>query len=220
MLNLDQVKKDPQVKELIKQTEIAMGAIGYTEHGLPHANLVASRARAVAKKIGLSSREEELAAISGFCHDMGNFMSREYHNYFGSLLFHQIFNEKFKPKEMFQIVQAISNHDKAEMNFTNKISAILVLADKSDVRRSRVMIKSVKEIKNDIHNRVNFATKESILKVNKKKKTITLMLSIDSKSVPVMEYFEIFTKRMVYCRQAAKYLNYHFGLIINKFKLL
>ncbi len=220
MLKLNQIKKDPQVKELIKQTEIAMGAIGYTEHGLPHANLVASRARDIAKKIGLSSREEELAAISGFCHDMGNFMSRDYHNYFGSLLFHQIFNEKFEPKEMFQIMQAISNHDKAEMNFTNKVSAILVLADKSDVRRSRVMIKNVKEIENDIHNRVNFATKESVLKVNKNKKTITLTLSINSKSVPVMEYFEIFTNRMVYCRQAAKYLNYHFGLVINNFKLL
>ena len=220
MFTLNQVKNNSQVLEFIRQTEIRMRVLRYSEHGLRHANLVSDRAREIAKEITLTDREQEMCAIAGFCHDMGNFMSREYHNYFGSLLFHQIFNEKFEPKEMFKIVQAISNHDKAEMNFTNKISAILVLADKSDVRRSRVMIKSVKEIKNDIHNRVNFATKESVLKVNKKKKTITLMLSIDSKSVPVMEYFEIFTKRMVYCRQAAKYLNYHFGLIINNFKLL
>lgn len=221
MTGLLDVKKHPQISEFISQTEKALTLLEYTDHGFRHANLVARRARIIAKEIGLGKREGELAAIAGFCHDMGNFLSRTYHNYIGALLFHQIFNKDFVPKELTWIMQGISNHDKgAEMKLSNAISAVLVLADKSDVHRSRVTTKSLEKIKTDVHDRVNFATKKSYFKFNSEKKEITLILKIDTNFVPVMEYFEIFTARMTYCRRAAKYLNYNFGLVINDFKLL
>lgn len=219
-MTLSQVKKHPQILEFIKQTEIALAALSYTDHGFRHSNLVADRARTIASEIGLSQKEGELAAIAGFCHDMGNFLSRTYHNYLAPLLFHQVFQKDFNPKELAVIMQAIANHDKEEMNFTNSVSAVLVLADKSDVHRSRVLNKVLEEIKTDIHDRVNYATKDSHLKIDKKKKRITLTLKIDTNFVPIVEYFEIFTERMVFCRKAAQYLGYSFGLVINNFKLL
>ncbi len=220
MISLSQIKKNPQVLEFIKQSDAALAAAGYTEHSLSHAKIVASRARTIAQEIGFSKQKQELSAIAGFCHDMGNFLSRSHHHYFGALLFYQIFNQDFTPEELTIIMNAISNHDKDEMNFSNTVAAIVVLADKTDVRRSRVTNKKPKKIKEDIHDRVNFATKISRVKINKKKKIITLILKIDSNFVPIIEYFEIFTDRMVYCRKAAKFLGYKFGLIINNFKLL
>ncbi len=222
MITLSQVKKNPQVIEFLKHTESALALLFYTDHGLRHLNLVADRARSIAKEIGLSEKEQELSAIAGFCHDMANFLSRTYHNYFGALLFHQIFQNDFKAGEMAEIMEAISNHDKRieDVNFSNPISAIVVLADKSDVHRSRVIEKSLEKIKLDIHNRVNYATIDSHLKIDKNKKKIVLTLKIDTNFVPIMEYFEIFTARMVFCRKAAQALGYNFGLVINNFKLL
>jgi len=220
MISLDQIKKNKQVLEFIKQSDESLIAAGYTEHSLSHAKIVSTRAMEIAKEVGFSKEQQELSAVAGFCHDMGNFLSRSHHHYFGALLFHQIFNQDFTPEELAIIMNAISNHDKDEMNFSNIITAVLVLADKTDVRRSRVVNKKPKEIKEDIHDRVNFATKMSKVKINKKKKLITLILKIDTGFVPIIEYFEIFTDRMVYCRKAAKFLGYKFGLIINNFKLL
>ncbi|MBZ9577710.1 HD domain-containing protein [Patescibacteria group bacterium] len=222
MITLAQVKKNPQILEFIKGTENVLAALSYTDHGFRHADLVADRARTIAKEIGLSGEEGELAAIAGFCHDMGNFLSRTYHNYFGALLFSQVFKDKFEPKELVTIMQAIANHDKKieDVSFASPISAIVVLADKSDVHRSRVSARVMEEIKSDIHDRVNYATKLSRLKIDKNKKRITLTLRIDTNFVPIVEYFEIFTDRMVFCRKAAEYLGYDFGLIINKFRLL
>ncbi|MFH1643409.1 MAG: HD domain-containing protein [Patescibacteria group bacterium] len=218
MLNLKEVKKNPQIQEFIKQTEKSLKAAGYTEHGFVHAELVAARARDIAKGIGLSEKEQELSAITGFCHDMASFLSRENHHYFGGLLFHQVFQNEFDPKDISQIMRAISMHDRDEMELYNPISAVVILADKSDVRRSRVTVKKKDKIRSDIHDRVNYATKSSKIHVNKNK--ITLTLKIDTKTVPIMDYFEIFTYRMVYCREAARFLGYRFELIINNFKLL
>ena len=220
MITLGDVKKNQQILEFINQTEEAMTALSYTNHGPRHSNIVADRAMQIAKNIGLSERECELAGIAGFCHDMGNFLTRTYHHFFGATLFSQVFYNKFEPKELAMIMQAISNHDKEEMNFTHNISAILVLADKSDVDRSRVTSTDMEHIKTDIHDRVNYAARESMLKVDKEKKRITLTLKIDTNFCPVMEYFEIFTDRMVFCRKAAQFLGYDFGLVINKFRLL
>lgn len=219
-MNLNDIKKDPQVLNFIGQTEESLAALSYTDHGLRHTNIVAERSMKIAKDIGLTPREIELAGIAGFCHDMGNFMTRTYHHYYAALLFHQIFQKDFIPAEMSTIMQAISNHDKEEMNFTNKISAVLVLADKSDVDRSRVTEKRMEDIKSDIHDRVNYATTESRLKLDKNKKRITLYLKIDTNFVPIMEYFEIFTERMMFCRTAAEFLGYKFGIVINKSRLL
>lgn len=220
MLTFEQVKKNPQILEFLEQTRIAIKAIGYNEHDFRHANLVAQRSRQLAKEVGLSSRGQELAAIAGFCHDIGIFFGRSQHHYWGALLFHQIFQSDFSPRELSWITQAIANHDKEEMKITNPISALVILADKSDVHRSRAFIQDSKRMKEDIHNRVCYAVTKSDLKVNKKKKRITLTLMIDIKFVPIIEYFEIFTERMTYCRQAANYLGYKFKLIINNFKLL
>lgn len=220
MITLKDVKNNPQVLEFINQTEETMQALSYTNHGLRHSNIVAGRAIQIAKNIGLDNREGELAGIAGFCHDMGNFLTRTYHHFFGATLFSQVFYNQFKPRELAMIMQAIANHDKEEMNFTHAISAILVLADKSDVDRSRVTSKDLEHIKTDIHDRVNYAARESMLKVEKGKKRITLTLKIDTNFCPVIEYFEIFTERMVFCRKAAQFLGYDFGLVINKFRLL
>jgi len=220
MMTFEQVKKNPQVLEFIEQTKIAIEAIGYNEHDFRHANLVSQRSRRLAKEIGLSPRGQELAAIAGFCHDMGIFLGRSQHHYWGALLFHQIFQREFPPREMAWIIQAIANHDKYEMKITNPISAVVILADKSDVHRSRAFTQNSKQMKNDIHNRVCYAATKSDLKVDKKKKQVILTLAIDAQFVPIIEYFEIFTERMTYCRQAANYLGYKFKLIINNFKLL
>lgn len=220
MINLSQVKSNPQIIEFIKQTEIALAALSYTDHGLRHCNLVSDRARTIADSIGLPKRKAELAAIAAFCHDMGNFLSRTFHNYLAPLLFQQVFYNQFSPEEMTEVMQAIANHDKEEMSLTNAISAIVVLADKSDVHRSRVLVKNIDQINTDIHDRVNYATKESHIKIDKTKKRITLTLKIDTGVVQIMEYFEIFTERMVFCRKAAEFLGYDFGLVINNFKLL
>ena len=220
MITLNQVKKNPQVLEFINQTEKILADLSFTDHGLRHANLVSKRAGKIAKAVGLSDREIELASIAGFCHDMGNFISRSYHNYFASLLFHQVFQDETDPKELVTIMQAISNHDKRkeDMAFGTPVSAVAVLADKSDVHRSRVIAKTMKEVRGDIHDRVNYATKSSDLSVKGKK--IILTLKIDTKFVSIMEYFEIFTSRMVFCRKAAEYLGYNFSLMINDFRLL
>jgi len=222
MITLTEVKKNPQILEFIKQTEKVLFALSFTDHGFRHANLVANRARTIAKEIGLTKREEELSAIAGFCHDMANFISRTYHNYFAAMLFHQVFQDNFGAKEITNVMQALANHDKEieDISFVNPISAIVILADKSDVDRSRVTVKTLEEIKADIHDRVNYATRMSRLKIDKTKKRITLTLRIDTNFVSIIEYFEIFTKRMVFCREAAEYLGYNFGLVINKFKLL
>lgn len=222
MITLKDVKENLQVLSFIKQTEQTLAALSYTDHGLRHLNLVAGRARSIAKTMGLSEREQELSAIAAFCHDMGNFLSRSHHNYFAALLFCQIFKDSFESDEMAVVMQAISNHDKQQedMNFISKMAAIVVLADKSDVHRSRVTETSLDNIKSDIHDRVNYATTESDLKIDKEKKNITLKLKIDTNFVPIMEYFEIFTERMVFCRKAAEFLGYKFGIVINKVRLL
>ena len=220
MITLSDVKKNPQVLEFINQTEAAMEALRFTNHGLRHSNIVADRCMELAKDMGLDARDGELAAIAGFCHDMGNFLTRAFHHFFGAQLFSQIFMGTCDPKELAIIMQAISNHDKDEMNFVNVVSALLVLADKSDVHRNRVAKQTMEETKADIHDRVNYATTDSSIKVDKAKKKITLTLKIDTNFCPIMEYFEIFTERMVFCRKAAQFLGYDFGLVINSFRLL
>lgn len=220
LITLEYIKKHPQVLKAIEESDRAMDALGYTDHGLRHLNLTADRARDIARSISLSEREAELAAIAGFCHDFGNFMGRTQHHYWSALLFHQIFQNDFPADELIQVVQAIANHDKTEMKFSNNISAVLVMADKSDVHRSRVRHENIEIIKQDIHDRVNYAVTYSSVKVRKKSKQINLTLFIDTKFVPIVEYFEIFVERMGYCRKAADYLGFRFGLFINNFKLL
>ncbi|MGE4554516.1 MAG: HD domain-containing protein [Candidatus Paceibacterota bacterium] len=210
----------PHIQEFIKLSEETLKANGYTNHGLTHCQFVAERAQKLAQDLKLSKREQELSYIAGYCHDMGNFLNRKLHHLLGALLFYDLFKNKIKVKDLMTIVQAIAFHDKKEMNFINPVSAILVIADKSDVRRERVYKTSLELIKKDIHDRVNYATYSSQLKTDPQRKEITLLLKIDTNFVSLIEYFEIFTQRMIYCRKAAKYLNCQFHLIINDIKFI
>lgn len=220
MSNFEKVKNNPLVLAFIERSREVLKAQSFTEHGLEHSKLVSERAVEIAKEVGFSEKEQELSAIVGFVHDFGNFLDRRFHDSLGALLFQNIFPNEFSPSELSLIMEAIASHDDFEKEFANPISAILSLADKSDVRRSRVMVIDKEKIKEDVHDRVNYAVTSNYLKINKEKKIITLILTIDTRFVQVMEYFEIFTRRMVQCQKAAKYLGYKFGLIINKFKLL
>lgn len=220
MLTLRGVQEHASILQFIKESDLSLASLGYTDHGLRHVNLVSERAQGLASEIGRGEREAELAAMAGFCHDMGNFMGRTQHHYWGALLFHQTFRDQMEPEELAMVVQAIANHDKEEMKFTHAVGALLVLADKSDVHRSRVRVQSAEEIITDVHDRVNYATLDSDLKVHHDTKRITLTLQIDTDFAPVLEYFEIFTERMSYCRRAATHLGYQFGLLINGFTLV
>jgi len=219
-LTLDLVKKNPAVNVFIKQTEKYLDALGYTDHGFRHVNIVADRARSLAAQIGLSAKDGELSAMAAYCHDMGNFLGRSQHHYQAAVLFSQIFMDQCdSPEDIAVVMQAIVSHDKDELKLVNKVSAILILADKSDVNRTRVKGKALDKIKHDIHDRVNYSVTKSDLRVNRAKKEISLALKIDTKITDPVEYFEIFIDRMTFCRQAAQYLGYKFVLIINNFKL-
>ena len=220
MLKLETIKNNPLVEEFLKASRETLKLRNYTDHGAEHAEIVSREALRIAKTIGLSKEDRQLASIAGYLHDSANFLSRAYHNYFGALIFFQLFGSHFSPHQNEVIMQAIAQHDDVLARYCNPISAVVTLADKSDVRRSRVIVKDMNVIKEDIHNRVNYAVTENKLKINNKKKLIVLALRIDTNFVPVMEYFEIFTDRMNQCSTAAKYLHYKFGLIINKFRLL
>ncbi|MFA5022448.1 MAG: HD domain-containing protein [Patescibacteria group bacterium] len=222
-LTLDLVKQNPKIKDFVNQTERYLNALGYTDHGTRHINIVADRAKSLAHKLGLSEREQELASIAGYCHDMGNFLGRTQHHYWASFLFSQVFlNEVDNPNDVSTIIQAIVSHDKDELKIVNKVTAVLILADKSDVHRSRVKNHKMRQNdpQEDIHDRVNYAVIDNDLIVDPKKKIITLRMQLDTKFSAPLEYFEIFTERMAFCRIAAEYLSYKFGLEINNFKLL
>ncbi|PKM91352.1 phosphohydrolase [Candidatus Falkowbacteria bacterium HGW-Falkowbacteria-1] len=223
MLTLNEVKNHPGIKACIKKTEQYLDYLGYTDHGPRHINVVSDRAKSLAKNIGLSEREQELTAIAGYCHDMGNFLQRTDHCYTGAILFSQFFINDYKDSkdvsDILEIMQAIANHDEHKFEIINKIGAILVLADKSDVHRNRVKNKTPENIKKDIHDRVNYSVMDSVFKINKQKKEIILKLTIDTEITGVMEYFEIFNERMIFCRKAAEFLDCHFVLVINNFKL-
>jgi len=219
MLTLEEIKQHPGIKECIKKSEYYLNQLGFTDHGPRHINVVSDRAKSLAKNIGLSKREQELSAIAGYCHDMGNFLQRSEHCFAGAMLFSQFFSQDDNLPEVLEIVQAINDHDEEKHEIVGSIGAVLVLADKSDVHRSRVRDTSPQNIKNDIHDRVNYSVIDSTFKVNKLKKEIVLRLKIDLKITGAMEYFEIFNDRMIFCRKAATFLGYKFVLVINNFKL-
>jgi uncharacterized protein len=218
-LKLSQIKDDRRIKTFISQTDKYLDALGYTDHGPRHINIVSERARALAKSVGLSIGDQELAAIAGYCHDMGNFLGRDQHHYWAALLFSQCYLAEGDPLEVATIAQAIVSHDKNDLKIVNKVTAVLILADKSDVHRSRVKTKGKKSLANDVHDRVNASVVDNDFSVNKPKKEIVLKLKVDTKVTDPLEYFEIFIDRMSFCRLAAGYLGYRFVLMINNFRL-
>lgn len=203
----------------MRQANEHLGAEGYTEHGFRHAALVSSISRQVLSRLGYVQRDCELAAIAGYLHDIGNVVSRTEHGRSGALLAAPLlFGLGMDPGEVATVIGAIGNHEDEEGQAVNAVAAALILADKSDVHRSRVRNPDLAKF--DIHDRVNYAVGRSFLNVDPSRHTITLELTIDVSLVPVMEYFEIFLTRMVMCRRAAEFLSTRFGLVINKTTLL
>lgn len=219
-LTLKQVKGDARINSFIDQTDKYISALGYTDHGRRHSDIVSDRSKKIARKIKLSEHEQEIAAIAGWCHDMGNFLGRTQHHYWGAMLFSQCYiNQADNPEDVAKIAQAIVSHDKDDLKIVDKVTACLIIADKSDVHRNRVTNKNMKSIKEDIHDRVNYAVTDNHLSIDHKKKTIVLSLTLDTKFTSIMDYFSIFVERMNYCQKAAEYLKYEFHLKINNTKL-
>jgi hypothetical protein len=219
MITLEEVKKNPLVDAYISRADKNLEVVGYTEHGRRHSSLVAKSARMILDELGLPRREAELSAIAGYLHDIGNVFNRLDHAMTGAVLAHTLLlGMGMEPDEITQIVSAIGNHDEGSCDPVSNIASGLIIADKSDVHRSRVRNPAM--IKFDIHDRVNYAVESSKLQVNREKRLITLDLIIDTKISSVVEYFEIFLSRMLFCRRAANFLECEFSLVANGNHLL
>jgi metal-dependent HD superfamily phosphatase/phosphodiesterase len=216
---LDAVKRDAEVIAFIEKANEYTGAIGYTEHGARHANLVGNIAYNILRRLGKDEREAQLAAIAGYLHDIGNLVGRMSHQYTGAVLAARTLARLgMDPTEQAIVMGAIGNHEEPHGEPVSSVGAAVILSDKSDVHRSRV--RNPDPTTFDIHDRVNYAVEHSFLRVDEKNKTITLELTIDTELSQVMEYFEIFLSRMVMCRRAAAFLGCSFKLQINGVKLL
>lgn len=216
---LEDVKSNELVDSFIQAANDYLGAIGYTEHGYRHVSLVGSIARNILIQLKYPKRFQELAAIAGYLHDIGNVVNRQDHGQSASLIALDLLRFLgLTPDEIALIVSAIGNHEEEVGDPVNPVAAALILADKSDVHKTRVRNPSMISV--DIHDRVNYAVNRSFLKVDRGKKLISLSLDIDTKISQVIEYFEIFMSRMTMCRRAAKFLDCKFELIINERKLL
>ncbi|MEW6771634.1 MAG: HD domain-containing protein [Bacillota bacterium] len=219
MVTLQDVKKNVVIETFIKKGNQFLGEMGFTEHSFRHVNLVASIARNILERLGFSAREAELGAIAGYLHDIGNVMSRNNHGVSGAIIAYQVLTDMgMPPEEVATVISAIANHEEEYGHPVNNVAAALILADKSDVHRSRVRNPNLATF--DIHDRVNYAAEHSFLWVNEERRLITLELTIDIEICPVMEYFEIFLSRMALCRRAANFLKADFELMINGAKLL
>ena len=219
MINLPQVKAHPAVKTFIKLADESLGVLGYTEHGFRHAKIVSRDARKLLKGLDYDNREPERAAIAGYLHDLGNFISRQGHPQTGAAISYQILSELGMPlRDIGIVLGAIGNHEEGIGQPVSPEGAALILADKADVHRSRVRNKDMETF--DIHDRVNFAAESSALSVDATRRTLTLELTIDTKISKIMEYFEIFLERMAMCRRAAEFLDCQFRLVINGSELL
>lgn len=220
MLTYEDIRQNEQIGALIEAGNDALGAMGFTDHGYAHAGMAAHTAGGILETLGYDERTCELARIAGYMHDIGNAINRQNHALTGATLSFSILSSlQMEPSEIAAIITAIGNHDEHAANAVSPLSAALLLADKSDVRRSRVRCKP-EDISFDIHDRVNYAVVDSNLIIDKEQGVITLKLTIDTAICPVMDYFEIFLTRMILCRNAAAYLQQQFELIINDTRML
>lgn len=219
MSDYEQIKNNPEVLALLTKGNENLGVLGFTDHSQAHCALVAERAAYILRKLGFSEHEEELAKIAGLLHDIGNAINRTHHAEFGALLANDILKEIRLPMEdRIIIISAIGNHDESTGGAKDPVSAALVLADKTDVRRNRVRPKEKEKF--DIHDRVNYAVTGSSLKVDAVEHKIALNLQIDESICTMYEYFDIFLGRMMMCRGAAEMLDAKFRLTVNGGKVL
>ena len=219
MLTYEQITKSDAIKTYIVRADESLAALGFTEHSFAHVVHVAEMAGYILQTLGYDDRTIELAKIAGYLHDIGNLVNRKDHSQSGAVMAWSILNDMgCDPGEMATIVTAIGNHDEGTGVPVNAVAAAMILADKADVRRSRVRNTDISTF--DIHDRVNYSVKKSALKINEDKSIVKLKLTVDTKFGSVMDYFEIFLGRMVLCRKAAEKLGLQFKLIINEQQLI
>ncbi len=216
----EKIKKDERIKTYIKYADESLAALGYTEHSFAHVGKVADSTGYILETLGYSEREIDLGKTAGYLHDIGNIVNRVDHGQSSAIMAFRLLEEYSVPAEdVAIIVSAIGNHDEGTGVPISPIAAALILADKSDVRRTRVRAVENSD-KLDIHDRVNYSVKESTLKINEAKTIIKLKLTVDTRYGSVMDYFEIFLSRMILCRKAAERLGLQFKLIINEQQLI
>ena len=214
MLTFQEVKKNEAIRTYIQRADESLIALGYTEHSFAHVTQVAERAGYILETLGYPARTVELAKIAGFLHDIGNLVNRVDHSQSGAVMAFRILdNLNCDPAEIATIVTAIGNHDEGTGIPTSSVAAALILADKCDVRRSRVRNQDISMF--DIHDRVNYSVKNAELTINQEVTQILLDLTVDTEYGSVMDYFEIFMGRMILCRKAAEKLGLQFKLKIN-----
>ena len=213
-LTFEALRENPRARSYVRMADAALEQIGYTEHGERHVGLVARISYNVLKRLGHPERECELASIAGYLHDIGNAVNRDHHAQTGGAMAMQILTDLGLPDdEILTVIGAIGNHHENDGDPVSAVAAAVILADKSDVHRTRV--RNPDMIRFDIHDRVNYAVEKSFLNVDEGKRLITLELTVDTAISQVMEYFEIFMTRMMASRKAAKYLDCQFHLTVN-----
>lgn len=219
MLTYKELQKNEDVRTYIAAADATLGALGYTEHSFGHVTKVAECAKYILETLGHSEHEVELAQIAAFLHDIGNLVNRRDHAYTGAVMAFRILDKLgFSAPDTALVVSAIGNHDETGGLPVNAVAAALILADKSDVRRSRVRNRDLPSF--DIHDRVNYSVTHSELMINELHSVITLSLVIDTKISSVMEYFEIFLERMLLCKKAATALGLEFRLKMNEQEMI
>lgn len=217
-ITFEDIRNNKDIQTYIQKADESLIALGYTEHSFPHVSRVASVSSNILKTLGFSEREAELARIAGYLHDIGNIVNRIDHAQSGAVMAFRILEKMgAEPEDIATIITAIGNHDESTAFPVNPISAALILGDKTDVRYTRVRNQDISCF--DIHDRVNYAVKESTIEIEKNSH-ICLKLTIDTSMCAVMDYFEIFIGRMILCRKAAEKLGVAFRLEINDQRLI
>lgn len=217
-ISYKEIRENEELQLLIENGNSVLKELGFTEHSRRHAAKVADRAGRILKELGYGKHEIELAKIAGYMHDIGNSVNRHDHAHTGAVLAYGILKDLGMPfKDVLTVTTAIGNHDEATGTAVDVVSAALILADKTDVRRNRVQNLVIANF--DIHDRVNYAALSSVLDVDKEKKNIRMTLELDDSMCSVMDYFEIFMNRMIMCRRAAEVFDCQFKLVANGNKL-
>ena len=218
-ITFEEIKNNETIRTYIKKADESLRSLGFTELSFAHVTKVGVVARDILLKLGYSEREAELAAIAGFMHDIGNVINRKDHAQSGAVMAFRILdNMNCDPEDTATIITAIGNHDESTAFPVNPVAAALIIADKCDVRSTRVRDNAT--IALDIHDMVNYGVTKSYVSVDAEAKIITLKIEIDTNICSVMEYFEIFLGRMMLCKKAAEALSIHFSLVINGQKMM
>lgn len=219
MVTYEEIRKNEAIRTYIQRADESLVALGFTEHSFAHVTHVAETAAYILETLEYPARTVELVKIAAYLHDIGNLVNRIDHSQSGAVMAFRILdNLSFAPEDIATIVTAIGNHDEGTGQPVNAVAAALILADKSDVRRSRVRNQDMTTF--DIHDRVNYSVKKSQLKINEEHTLIKLKLFVDTKYGSIMDYFEIFMQRMILCRKAAELLGLQFKLMINEQQLI